>query len=206
MRHIIAFVLLLTTLFADAEWVKGNVFLNNGEERSGYIKNFSNENTTEIEFRSKLKDTSEKFSSNDIRELQLRLKEGTLVARYLYFSEINGKGEYKTSNHKSWLRVVYRGDFDVLSFYSGSFKDNDLYINWPGEDQALMIYIWEKNAIVLSDKDMLTKKSFSTIFHQKCDLMSSSVESGLFSPTSIRDVLRFYVDNCKAIAVTVDRK
>lgn len=205
MRHLIASILLLATLSADAEWVRGTVFLNNGEKKAGYIKNFRNENTTEIEFRNKPDDITEKFSSNDITELQLKLKEGTLVARYLYTAEINVKGEYKTSSQKNWLRVVYRGDFDVVSFYSGSFKDDDLYVNWPGEDKALMIYIWEKNAIVLSDKDMLSKKSISTIFNQKCDLMSSSVESGVFEPTSIRDVLRFYVDNCKAIAVTVDK-
>lgn len=170
--------------------------MKNGELLTGYIKNLKTENEATVDFRRKQSDDVRKISSTSIAELQLRLSEGTLVAKYLNTSIINLSGEYRASKDKKWMRVIYRGEFDVMGYFTGDLM-SDYYINWPGEENALMIYINEKNGAIANTKETLLRKSISTIFENRCDAMIRSVNEEIFVPNDIRDILRYYVDKCK---------
>lgn len=197
MKKLLIIFLLCLSSMAKAEWVRGTIILNNGEEKTGFIRNLSNTDASFVEYKFKSSDDVVKLQSEEIKEMMLRLREGTLVVKYVYTSSIGINGEFKISKNKSWLRVVFRGDFDVLSFYSGSFRDSDYYINWPGENKATMIYIMGNNGLIGSDKNELLRKSVSSIFNDRCNLMVESIEKGTFLPEDIKQILRYYVDNCK---------
>lgn len=197
MKLLITSILIIMMMSASAEWVRGTIKMNDGQILTGHIKNFKSETESEINFKKKLSDEAQKIKSGDIDELQLRLSEGTLVAKYLHTSIININGEYKTSKDKQWLKVVYRGEFDVVGYFNGNLDLSDYYINWPGEDYALMIYINEKNGSIANSKETLLRKSISTIFESRCDAMIVSVNNEIFVPNDIRDILRYYVDKCK---------
>lgn len=202
MKHLLIIFLVLGSIVVKAEWIRGTITYNSGEEKSGYIKNFHNEDASVIEYKRKLSDEPLKISSNDISQLLLRVKEGTLIAKYLYTYSVNLSGEYKPSKEKSWLRVVYRGDFDVMSYFSGSFNDSDYYVNWPGDEKATMLYIWQKNGAIATDKMTLLRLSVSSIFENKCNSMVESVHNGTFVPADIKDILQYYVGNCKTASLT----
>ncbi|HLN52689.1 MAG TPA: hypothetical protein VK212_03205 [Lentimicrobium sp.] len=196
MKFLITSIMILAMLSASAEWVRGTVKMKNGELLTGYIKNLKTENEATVDFRRKQSDDVRKISSTSIAELQLRLSEGTLVAKYLNTSIINLSGEYRASKDKKWMRVIYRGEFDVMGYFTGDLM-SDYYINWPGEENALMIYINEKNGAIANTKETLLRKSISTIFENRCDAMIRSVNEEIFVPNDIRDILRYYVDKCK---------
>lgn len=202
MKHLLIILLVFGSFIAKAEWIRGTITFHNGEEKTGYIRNFSDENTSEIEYKRKLSDEPVEIASESISQLLMRLKEGTMIAKYLYTYSVNLAGEYKPSKQKSWLRVVFRGDFDVMSYFTGSFRDSDYFVNWPGDEKATMIYIWEKNGVLASDKMTLLRLSVASIFMNKCDMMVESVHNGKFLPGDINDVLKYYVDNCKEGSLT----
>lgn len=202
MKHLLIILLAMGSFVAKAEWVRGTITFNNGEEKTGYIRNFRDENTSEIDYKQKMNDEPVSFSGDAINQLVLRLKEGTLIAKYLYTYSINIGGEYKPSKEKSWLRVVFRGEFDVMSYFTGGFTDSDYYVNWPGDEKATMIYIREKNGVLGSDKMTLLRLSVSLIFGGRCDAMVDSVHDGSFLPGDINDILNYYVDHCKTGSLT----
>ncbi len=182
---------------ASAEWVRGTVKLKDGQLLNGHIKNFHNENESIIDFKKRLNDEVQKIRSENIAEVQLKLSDGTLVAKFLHTSIISITGEYKTSKDKMWMRVIYRGEFDVMSYFSKVADITDYFITWPGDDNAMMIYINEKNGSIANSKETLLHKSISTIFESRCDAMVTSVNEEVFVPNDIRDILMYYVDKCK---------
>lgn len=197
MKHILFIFLLLFGFSANAEWVRGTVTFNDGQTKAGYIRNFSNEDATLIEFKIKEKDDPTKIPSDEIAQLQLRLKEGTLISKYLFPSSIGINGEFKKAKTKIWFRVVFRGDFDVMGSFLELLNESDYFINWPGEDIASRIYIQKHNGSVATDKETLLRKSVTTIFENKCDAMILAIKEKTFVPLSIKDILKYYVENCK---------
>ena len=197
MKHILIICLILFGFSCHAEWVRGTILLNDGQLKTGYIRDFTNEDATVIEFKLKTKDDPTSIMSNDVAQLQMRLKEGTLIAKYLFPSSIGINGEFKKAKNKIWLRVVFRGDFDVMGSYSELLNESDYFVNWPGEDSATRIYIQEHNGAIATDKATLLKKSVSAIFEMKCDAMVMAVNEKSLVPLSINDILKYYVENCK---------
>jgi hypothetical protein len=195
MRLLITSLLIFFMFSASAEWVRGTVKMKDGQILTGYIKNFKNETLQVIDFKKRQSDDVTKLKSDDIAEIQLRLSDGTLVGKFLHVSTINLAGEYKASKEKQWLRVIYRGEFDVLGYFYGNSTDH--YINWPDEDVARMVYMNEKNGSIANTKETLLRKSIGTIFESRCDAMIVSVNNEVFVPNDIRDILRYYVDKCK---------
>lgn len=197
MKHILFIFLLLFSFSAKAEWVRGTITLNDGQTKTGYIKNFDNEDALLIEYKWKVKDEPTKIQSEEIAEVLLRLNEGTLIAKYLYPSCIGINGEYKKAKSKTWFRVAFRGDFDVMAPYSELLNESVYLINWPGEDSAAMIYIQKQNGSIATDKETLLRKSVATIFENKCDAMIIAVNEHTLIPLTIMDILKYYVENCK---------
>jgi hypothetical protein len=197
MKHVLILFFLLSIISAKAGWVRGSITYNSGEEKTGYIKEFSKSETIFIEFRFKPDDKPVKIPAEEIKELVMRTQDGTLIAKYLYSSSIGMNGEYKTSKEKMWFRIVFRGEFDVLSSYSDLINSPDYYINWPGDNNANMIYIQEQNGVLATGKRVLLRKSMSTIFTNKCNTMVDSINAETFMPKNIKEVLKFYVAHCK---------
>lgn len=197
MKHILIIIFLLSIISAKAGWVKGSITYYNGDEKTGYIKEFSKSETTLIEYKPKLDDKAVKIPAEEIKELVMRTPDGTLIARYLFLSSIGMNGEYRTSKEKMWFRIVFRGEFDVLSCYSDLISSTDYYINWPGDNNAQMIYIQEQNGVLATGKKALLRKSMSTIFTDKCNTMVDSINAETFIPKNIKDVLKYYVAHCK---------
>lgn len=197
MKNLLMIFFVLYSFTAQAEWVRGTVSYFNGEEKTGYIRNLQNEATSFVEYKWKMKDEPIKIPADEIKELTLRLKDGSMILRYLYTSTISISGEYKPSKSKVWLQVALRGDFDVLCCFDDTFGEADYYINWPGQDRATMIYI-RKNGAVMENKQTLLKKSVSSIFEGRCDIMVEEVNNATFLPLDIMQIIRYYVDNCKA--------
>ncbi len=197
MKLLITSILMMLITTASAEWVRGTVKLKDGQLLNGHIKNFRNESTTNIDFKRRLNEDVQEISSDNISEVQLKLSDGTLVAKYLHTAIINIAGEYKISNDKRWMRVIYRGEFDVVSYFSKISDLTDYYIAWPDEDKAVMIYINQKNGSIANSKETLLRKSISTIFENRCNAMITSVNNEVFVPNDIRDILMYYVDKCK---------
>lgn len=196
MKKLLVIFFALYSFTTQAEWVRGTISFNNGEEKTGYIRNLQNEETSIVEYKWKIKDEPVKIPADDIKELTLRLKDGAMILRYLYTSTVCINGEYKPSKSRVWLQVALRGDFDVLCCFEDTFGDVDYYINWPGQDEATMIYI-RRNGAVMENKQALLKKSVSSIFEGRCDIMVEEVNNSTFIPVDIMQIIRYYVDNCK---------
>ncbi len=197
MKHFILIVLFFTSFAVKADWVRGSITYHDGRKTSGYVKDFHSDTAPYVEFKSKMKDSSEKVLSNEIEEVEMKLRDGTLIIKYVLTSTINLAGEYKTSNSGTWLKLLFRGEFDVLGNFSAFLNASEYYINWPDDNIATMIYIQEKNGSIITGRKQLLKKSVSTIFSSKCDEMVEAVSQESFVPQSINEIMRFYVESCR---------
>lgn len=199
MKYILVIVLLLASVLLKAQWVEGKITFNNGQTKVGYVKNIVDAKAAFIEYKKSLKDKAIQIGSNELFQVQLNFPDGnTLVAKYIQTIDLNRGGEFMVSKSKSWLRLVYIGDFDVLSYFTEFTNNSDYYINWPGEDSATMIYIKAPKASNAEIIYQLLKKSVAVIFKDKCDYMIESMDEGSFKPLQIEDILHFYTEQCKS--------
>lgn len=198
MKYFLLFLIITNSFLVKADWIRGTITMNSGEEKTGYIKEIKNGDEAVIEFKVRLKDEPLEISSQNVKELLLRTNDGSMVTKYLIAESIGSNGEYKSAKSETWMRVAFRGDFDVMCLFSDSESSTDYYINWPSENNARLIYIDDQKGMISFSKEELLRKSVSFIFLEKCDLMISQVNNDLFNPEGIGDVLRYYVENCKA--------
>lgn len=198
MNYFLLSLIVINSLFFRVEWIRGTITLNSGEEKTGYIKDLKNGKEIAIEYKQRLKDQPTEINSENIKEILLRTSNGSLVAKYLISESIGSTGEYKVAKAKEWMRVAFRGEFDVMCFYLVDQNSSDYYVNWPGEQNARMIYIDDQKGVLTHSKEELLRKSVSTIFPGKCDTMISEVNNDQFNPKGIGDVLRYYVEHCKS--------
>jgi hypothetical protein len=197
MKHFILLVLFFASFAAKADWVRGSITYNDGRKTKGYVKEFHNANASYVEFKSKIKDSSEKVLSVEIKEVEMKQRDGTLIIKYVLTNTINLAGDYKIANSGIWLRLLFRGEFDVLGNFAQFLNAPEYYINWSDDNIATMIYIREKNGSIITGRKELLVKSVSAIFTNRCDEMVDAVNSQTFVPYSIHDVMKFYVESCR---------
>lgn len=198
MRYLLLALMMISSLLLRADWIRGTITLHSGIEKTGYIKDLKSGEERVIEFKLKIRDQSIEVNSEEIREMLLWTNDGKLVAKFLLPETIGSNGEYKSAKSKSWMRVAFRGDFDVMCLYNDSQNSSDYYINWPGANSANMIYIDDQKGVIALSKEELLRNSVSKIFTGRCDIMVTEVSTDQFNPKGIGDVLRYYVEHCKA--------
>ncbi len=197
MKHFILLVFIFTSFTAKADWVRGSITYHDGRKSTGYVKDFNSDTAPYVEFKSKMKDSPEKILSSEIEEVEMKIHDGTLIIKYVFTSKINLAGEYKTSKSGTWLKLLFRGEFDVLGNFSTFINAPEYYINWPDDNNATMIYIQEKNGSIITGRRELLVESVSNIFVGKCDEMVEAVKNESFIPHSINEIMRFYVESCR---------
>lgn len=198
MRYLVLALMMSSSLLLRADWIRGTITLQSGVEKTGYIKDLKSGEESVIEFKVKIKDQSIEVNSEDISEMLLWTNDGKLVTKFLLIETIGSNGEYKSTKSKCWMRVAFRGDFDVMCLYNDSQNSSDYYVNWPGENSAHLIYIDDQKGVIAVSKEELLRKSVSKIFTGRCDIMVTEVNTDQFDPKGIGDVLRYYVEHCKA--------
>jgi hypothetical protein len=198
MKKILFVLFLFISTTIHAEWCKGTVTYLNGKVRTGYVKLFTNVETKIIYYKPTLKAKKERIKSTMLREVEMKLQNGNSIhAMYLKTANIvNKTGKLRTSKNKAWLGVYYQGDFNVVGFYSGSWRTTDYYINWPGKDVATLASMVAGNNSFVVGKKKFIRLTSTTIFKGKCDAMIEALENETFVPVKIEDVIEFYEKNC----------
>lgn len=202
MKKVLLLVLILSSITAQAAWVKGSITFKDNTVKTGYVKVFGNYDK-KVEFKTTLKDKGESYPSERIKSIEMHYKDGKITKSfYMHEAFLTGiTPKLKINKFYSWLDSVYEGDFRVLSMYNSSATGTGgvvttltYYIYWPGDDYATatgIVAYGHKN-------DFLNKKYMRecNMMIFKCEKMADAIYDHIFKPDKMKDVIEYYENNC----------
>ncbi len=196
-------MLMLISVSTHAQWMKGTVVFLNGNEKTGYVYKFDRSEIEKVKFKSRLDDNIQKLNSKELKEISFTDNNGE-SSKYMY------KKPAYISNYKSfklfiqkeseWFDVFYQGEFNILSVIT----DRKLYyINWPGEDHAILMDAESSDFDSSSKRKNDLKSSSELVFRGKCDSMVKAISKGTFTPKKIEDIILYYKEHCASVKASL---
>ena len=208
MKKLVLIVLILSSMTSKAEWLKATLTFKDSTVKTGYVKYFDNAQAGKVSFKPGLGDKSVNIPSEELRIIEMHRDNGkTIKLRYIHPAQLFPfSSEMKIDKKRYWFGSVYEGDFNVLSvnitsangayMSQGSTSTDNYYINWPGEDYAMLSSIVAGGLTIVVGNKKMMKKTNRLIFRGKCDKMLEEFDNETFNPKKIEEVIEYYEKNC----------
>ena len=208
MKNLFLLVLVLTSVSLRAEWLKGTIMFNDSTVKAGYIKFFDKADASKVYFKHTPDGKSESIPSEQLKLIEMYNDKGVKIKlMYLHPAQLPPfSKKMKIDKGYLWFGTIYEGDFNVLMvnlttangayMSNGSTSTDQYYINWPGEDHAMLSAIVAGGLTFVVGNKKMMKLTNELIFKGRCDKMLEDFENEKFKPSKIGEVIDYYEKNC----------
>ncbi|MES2544799.1 MAG: hypothetical protein V4548_07930 [Bacteroidota bacterium] len=191
---------ILIPFSALAKFYPGNIILNDGTSKKGFIE-IPAYNDAKIKFKADKKEKAESFEIGLVKSFEI-VNDENITLKYVTIFLANQKpfkpSEFTVDKKKSWVMIVKEGKINLYSVYFNSATDEgySFYIKKEKDDHALFISQSFGGGNICMNCFTTLKSTIKTIFEKDCPKLSDLLDKNDLKKNGLSRIVELYEENC----------